>query len=52
MNLEINYRKNNWKKTPNTSRLNNMLLDNKWVKKKMKEGIKRYMETKTETQQF
>ena len=43
MKLEINHRKINEKK-PTTWRLNNMLLKNQWVKKEIKNEIKKYLE--------
>ena len=39
MRLEINYKKKTVKNT-NTWRLNNMLLNNQWITKEMKEEIK------------
>ena len=42
--LEINYKKNNTKKS-NTWRLNRMLLNNDWVTREIKEEIKNIMET-------
>ena len=44
MKPELNYRKKNGKST-NTWRLNNMQLKNKWVNEKIKEEIKKYLET-------
>ena len=39
MGLEINYKKKNCKKNTNTWRLNNMLLNNKWITEEIKEKI-------------
>ena len=44
MRLEINYKKKTVKNT-NTWRLNNMLLNNKWITEEIKEEIKKYLET-------
>ena len=44
MKVEINHKKSTEKQT-NTGKLNNMLLDNKWVYNEIKEEIKRYLET-------
>ena len=44
MKLEINHKKNTGKHTK-TWKLNNMLLNSEWVSHKMKEEIKRYLET-------
>ena len=44
MRLEINYKKKTAKST-NTCKLNNMLLNNKWITEEVKEEIKRYLET-------
>ena len=44
MKLETNHRKKNRKRT-NTWRLNNMLLKNQWVNDKIKEEIRKYLET-------
>ena len=44
MKLEINYKKKTGKST-NMWRLNNMLLNNKWVKEDIKREIKKYFET-------
>ena len=43
MKLEINQK--NTEKHAETWKLNNMLLNNEWVNKKIKEEIKRYLET-------
>ena len=45
MRLEINYRKKNVKKTPNTWRLNSVLLNNQEITEEIKEEIKKYIET-------
>ena len=42
--LEINHKKK-LRKSTNTWRLNNVLLNSEWVKQEIKEGIKKYMET-------
>ena len=42
--LEISHRKTT-EKHGNTWKLNNMLLNNEWVNKEIKEEIKRYLET-------
>ena len=42
-----NNHKKKKKKNTNTWRPNNMLLNNKWVNKEIKEEIKRYLETST-----
>ena len=42
--LEINYKKKNVKNT-NTCRLNNILLNNQWITKEIKEQIKKYLKT-------
>ena len=42
--LEINHKKNT-EKHAKTWKLNNMLLNNKWVNDEIKEEIKRYLET-------
>ncbi|KAF6372017.1 hypothetical protein mRhiFer1_009756 [Rhinolophus ferrumequinum] len=44
MKLVINYRKKTGRHT-NSWRLNNMLLNNEWVKQEIKEEIKRHLET-------
>ena len=44
MKQEINH-KNKTEKYTNTWRLNNMLLNNEWVKNEIKKQIKRYIET-------
>ena len=44
MKLEINHKENTEKHTK-TRRLNNMLLNNEWVNNKIKEEVKRYLET-------
>ena len=44
MKLEINHKKNTEKLTK-TWKLNNMLLNNEWVNNKVKEEIKRCLET-------
>uniref|UniRef100_A0A671F145 exodeoxyribonuclease III n=1 Tax=Rhinolophus ferrumequinum TaxID=59479 RepID=A0A671F145_RHIFE len=44
MKLEMNYRKKTGRHT-NSWRLNNLLLNNEWVKQEIKEEIKRYFET-------
>ena len=44
MRLEMNYRKKTVKNT-NTWRLNNMLLDNRWITEEIKEEIQKYLET-------
>ena len=44
MKLEINHRKNT-EKHAKTWKLNNRLLNNEWVNIKIKEEIKRYLET-------
>ena len=44
MKQEINHKKNTEKHTK-TWKLNNMLLNNEWVNNKIKEKIKRYLET-------
>ena len=44
MQLEINYRKKNGKRT-NTRRLNNMLLKNQWVNEEIKKEIRKYLKT-------
>ena len=44
MKLEINYKKKTGKNT-NAWTLNNMLLNNQWVNKEIKEEIKKYHET-------
>jgi len=50
--LEINYKKTT-AKTTNTQRLNNMLLNNQWVKKEIKEEIKNtWRQIKMEIQWF
>ena len=41
---EINHKKNT-EKHPKTGKLNNMLLNNKWVNNQIKEEIKRYIYT-------
>ena len=43
MKLEINYKK--IEKHTNTWRLNNMLLDNKWINNEIKEKSKKYLKT-------
>ena len=43
MKLEINYK--NTQQHANTWKLNNVLLNNEWVNKKIREEIKRYLET-------
>ena len=43
--LEVNHKKK-FGKTTNIWRLNNMLLNNKWVNQNIKIEIKKYMETK------
>ena len=43
MKLEINHK--NTEKQAKTWKLNNMLLNNEWVNNKIKEEIKRYLET-------
>ena len=43
MKLEINHK--NTEKYTKTRKLNNMLLNNKWVNNKIKEEIKIYLET-------
>ena len=45
MGLDINYRKENSKKTTNSWRLNNTLLNNKEVTEEIKQDIKRFLET-------
>ena len=45
MKLEVNHRKEN-RKRMNPWRLNNMLLKNQWVNDKIKEDIRKYLETK------
>ena len=46
MKLEINYKeKKTLGKNTNTWRLNNMLLNNQWVNKEIKEELKKFMET-------
>ena len=42
--VEINHKKNT-EKHPKTGKLNNMLLNNKWVNNQIKEEIKRYIYT-------
>ena len=44
MKLETNHKKNT-EKHAKTWKLNNMLLNNEWVNNKIKEEIKRYLET-------
>ena len=44
MKLEINHQKNTERYTK-TWQLNNMLLNNEWISNKIKEEIKRYLET-------
>lgn len=44
MKLEISYKKKNGK-TQSIWRLSNMLLNKKWVNDKIKEEIKKYLET-------
>ena len=44
MKLGINHKKNT-EKQAKTWKLNNMLLNNEWVNNKIKEEIKRYLET-------
>ena len=44
MRLEINYKKKTVKNT-NTWRLNNMLLDNQWINKEIKEELNKHLET-------
>ena len=44
MKLEINHKKNTEKPTK-TWKLKNMLFNNEWVNNKIKEEIKRYLET-------
>ena len=50
MRLEINckktVKKKNNNKTPNTWRLNNMLLSNQWTTEEIKEAIKNYLHEK------
>ena len=43
MKLEINHKNN--EKHAKTGKLNNMLLNNKWINNKIKEETKRYIET-------
>ena len=43
MRLEINYKKKK-KKTTNSWKLNNMLLNNKWIIEEIKEEVKRYLD--------
>ena len=45
LRLEINYREKTVKNT-NTWRLNNVLLNNQWITDKIKEDIKKHLETK------
>ena len=45
MGLDINYRKENSKKTTNSWRLNNTLLNNREVTEEIKQDIKRFLET-------
>ena len=45
MKLDINYYQKKTEKHTKTWKLNNMSLNNKWVNKEIKEGIKRYIET-------
>ena len=44
MKLEINHKKNT-EKHAKTWNLNNTLLNNEWINSKIKEEIKRYLET-------
>ena len=44
MELEINHRKENWKRT-NTWRLNSALLNNQEITEEIKEDIKKNIET-------
>ena len=46
MKLETSLRKRNERKKMITWRVNNMLLNNKWVNNKIKEEIFKYLETK------
>jgi len=41
MKLESNYKKKIWKKHKH-GRLNNMVLNNKWINEEIKEEIKKY----------
>ena len=45
MKLQTDYKKITAKKTTNTWRLNNMLLNNQWITEEIKEEIRKYLET-------
>ena len=45
MRLEINYKGKKNGKKPNSWKLNNILLNNKWINEEIKEEVKRYLET-------
>ena len=51
MRLEINY-KNKTVKNTKPWRLNNMLLNNKWITEEIKEEIKQYLETNENEKQM